>query len=138
MAAAVADYTFEAGAAPQKLPKDRDRLELTLVRTRDILAELGRWRGDRVLPIVVGFAAETHDVVARALAKRAAKRADLIVANDVSRADAGFEVPTNAATLVTAEGAEDLPLMSKEALAGRLLDRVEALLEARAAASALR
>jgi phosphopantothenoylcysteine decarboxylase/phosphopantothenate--cysteine ligase len=128
MAAAVADYTFQGGPASQKLPKDRDTLQLTLTRTRDILVELGRWRGDRELPVLVGFAAETHDVVARGLAKRAAKRVDLIVANDVSRPDAGFEVDQNAATFITEEGAEDVPRMSKAALAGRLLDRVEGLL----------
>jgi phosphopantothenoylcysteine decarboxylase/phosphopantothenate--cysteine ligase len=129
MAAAVADYTFAGGPAAQKLPKERETLELRLVRTRDILADLGRWRGERPLPVIVGFAAETHDVVARALAKRAAKRADLIVANDVSRSDAGFNVDTNAATLVTEDGAEDVPLTTKAKLAARLLDRVEALLE---------
>lgn len=131
MSAAVADYTFAGGAAPQKLPKERDTLDLTLVRTRDILADLGRWRGDRALPVLVGFAAETTDVVARAQAKRAAKRADLIVANDVSRADAGFDVETNAATFVAADGVEDVSLMAKSALASRLLDRIQALLEAR-------
>ncbi len=131
MSAAVADYTFAGGAASQKLPKERDTLELSLVRTRDILADLGRWRGHRAHPIIVGFAAETTDVVARAQAKRAAKGADLIVANDVSRADAGFDVDTNAATFVTADGTEEVPLMTKAALASRLLDRVRLLLDAR-------
>ncbi len=131
MAAAVADYTIEGGPSAQKMPKDADTLQLKLVRTRDILADLGRWRADRPLPVIVGFAAETHDVVARALAKRAAKRADIIVANDVSRHDAGFEVETNAATLLSEDGAEDLPLMSKDALAQRLLDHVGQLLAKR-------
>jgi phosphopantothenoylcysteine decarboxylase/phosphopantothenate--cysteine ligase len=131
MAAAVADYTFDNGPARQKLPKDRDTLQLTLVRTRDILADLSRWRGERDLPVLVGFAAETHDVVARGQAKRAAKRVDLIVANDVSRQDAGFEVDSNAATLLTADGAENLPLMSKQAMAARLMDRIGAMLERR-------
>lgn len=131
MCAAVADYTFAGGPAAQKLPKDRDSLQLTLVRTRDILADLGRWRGDRPLPVLVGFAAETHDVVARALAKRVAKRVDVIVANDVSRSDGGFEVDTNTATFIAEDGAEDVPLMSKSGLAGRLLDRVQDLIEAR-------
>jgi phosphopantothenoylcysteine decarboxylase/phosphopantothenate--cysteine ligase len=131
MAAAVADYTFAGGPAGQKVPKERDTLQLTLTRTKDILAELGRWRGERALPILVGFAAETHDVVARALAKRAAKRVDIIVANDVSRSDAGFEVEDNAATFISDEGVDSLPLMSKSALAGRLLDRITTLLEQR-------
>jgi phosphopantothenoylcysteine decarboxylase/phosphopantothenate--cysteine ligase len=131
MAAAVADYTVPGGPAPDKLPKDRDTLELTLVRTPDILADLGRWRGSRPLPLLVGFAAETRDVVARAQAKRVAKGADLMVANDVSQADRGFEVDANAATFITADAVEDVPLMNKGALAARLLDRVQTLLEAR-------
>jgi phosphopantothenoylcysteine decarboxylase/phosphopantothenate--cysteine ligase len=136
MAAAVADYTFAGGAASQKTPKDRDTLQLTLVRTKDILADLGRWRGRRPLPVLVGFAAETHDVIARARAKRSAKGADLMVANDVLRADAGFEVETNAATFVTESDAEDVPLMSKDALAARILDRIQQILETRRAVPA--
>ncbi len=129
MAAAVADYTFKSGPAGQKLPKEKDTLHLTLVRTPDVLADLGRWRGDRSRPLIVGFAAETHDVVARGLAKRVAKGADFIVANDVSRRDAGFEVDENAATLISADGAEDWPLMTKRALASRLWDRLQVALE---------
>jgi phosphopantothenoylcysteine decarboxylase/phosphopantothenate--cysteine ligase len=130
MAAAVADYTAVSGPASQKIAKTADALTLTLTKTRDILADLGRTRGATVRPLLVGFAAETHDVVAKARAKLAAKQVDLIVANDVSRSDAGFEVDTNAATLVSAEGAEELPLQSKRALAGRILDRVSTLLAA--------
>lgn len=131
MAAAVADYTPAGGAAGQKIAKQEGDLGLRLVRTRDILADLGAWRGDRPAPVLVGFAAETEDVVAKARAKLARKRVDLIVANDVSRADAGFEVETNAATLVTAGGDEDVPLQAKSTLAARILDRVQALLEVR-------
>ena len=136
MAAAVADYTVSGGARREKLAKDQETLTLTLTRTTDILAELGLWRGDRTRPVLVGFAAETHDVVTRAKTKREAKRVDFIVANDVSRADAGFEVDTNAATLVDAAGTIDLPLQPKRELARVILDRVEALLSARAAATA--
>lgn len=128
MAAAVADYTVEGGPSPQKRPKDADRLELRLVRTRDILADLGRWRAGRQRPVLVGFAAETSDVIEKARAKLEAKGADLIVANDVSRRDAGFEVEANAAWIVSADRVEELPLMAKRELAARILDRVAGLL----------
>jgi phosphopantothenoylcysteine decarboxylase/phosphopantothenate--cysteine ligase len=131
MAAAVADYTAVSGPASHKIAKtSSDTLTLTLTKTRDILADLSRMRGSAVRPLLVGFAAETHDVIARARAKLQTKQVDLIVANDVSRADAGFEVDANAATLVSADGLEELPLQSKRALAGRILDRVSTLLAA--------
>ena len=79
-------------------------------------------------PLLVGFAAETDDVVARARAKRQRKGIDLIVANDVSRADAGFDVDTNAVTLVGPDREETLPLQSKSASRHAILDRVEQLL----------
>ena len=131
MAAAVADYTVSGGASPRKLAKDPETLTLTLTRTTDILAELGRWRGDRPRPVLVGFAAETHDVVAHAKTKLETKGVDLIVANDVSRMDAGFEVETNAATLVDATGTTDLPLQPKRELARVILERVDALMRLR-------
>jgi len=132
MAAAVADYTPASGPAPQKIAKSAasDSLTLTLAKTRDILADLGRARSGATRPLLVGFAAETDNVIAKARAKLSAKQVDLIVANDVSRSDAGFEVDDNAATLVSADGLEELPLQSKRALAGRILDRVSALLQA--------
>ena len=130
MAAAVADYT-PATAEPLKIEKQEGPLTLTLVRTRDILADLGRLPSRASgRPLLVGFAAETHDVVSRAQAKLARKGADLIVANDVSRADAGFDVETNAVTLVSADGVDEVPLQSKAAVAARLLDRVEPRLAA--------
>ena len=128
MAAAVADYAPAGGAQHHKVEKSDADLVLRLVRTRDVLADLGVWRDGRALPVLVGFAAETQDVTARARAKLEAKRVDLIVANDVSRADAGFEADTNAATLVDPSGEETLPLQLKSQLAGRILDRVEGLL----------
>jgi phosphopantothenoylcysteine decarboxylase/phosphopantothenate--cysteine ligase len=131
MAAAVADYTPAGGARPDKMPKAEGDLQMTLVRTPDILADLGRWRGERPRPVLIGFAAETHDVVARARAKRQAKGADLIVANDVSRPDAGFEVETNAATLVGDGFEDDVPLQRKTELAARLVDRIEWFLASR-------
>jgi len=128
MAAAVADYT-PAVTATGKMAKTPGPLTLTLERTRDILADLGglpsRAHG---VPVLVGFAAETGDPVASGRAKRAAKRVDLIVANDVSRPGAGFDVETNVVTLIGADGEEALPLQAKSAVAATLLDRVEALL----------
>jgi phosphopantothenoylcysteine decarboxylase/phosphopantothenate--cysteine ligase len=131
MAAAVADYRPVERAA-QKVAKDGETLTLVLERTPDILAELGQRRlasGDG--PVLVGFAAETDQVVARAIAKREKKHADLIVANDVSRSDAGFDVDTNAVTIVGPDGAETLPLQSKSRVAAEILNRVEKLLTVR-------
>ena len=129
MAAAVADYTLGGSSRREKLSKGPDLLTLTLTRTADILAELGQWRGDRTRPVLVGFAAETQDVVARAQRKLESKRVDVIVANDVSRTDAGFGVDTNAATLVEATGTTDLPLQLKRELARVILDLVAARLD---------
>jgi phosphopantothenoylcysteine decarboxylase/phosphopantothenate--cysteine ligase len=133
MAAAVADYTPSAGAEAQKIAKGEGGMTLTLVRTQDILAELGRTRGGAARPVLVGFAAETSDVIAKAQAKLARKDVDLIVANDVSRRDAGFDVETNAGAFVSRDGVEDVPLQSKREMAGRILDRVQTLLQASAA-----
>jgi phosphopantothenoylcysteine decarboxylase/phosphopantothenate--cysteine ligase len=130
MAAAVADYT-PAERALRKVQKSGDTLTLVLNRTPDILGDLGRRRlktGHG--PVLVGFAAETDDLVARASAKREQKHADLIVANDVSRSDAGFDVDTNAVTIVGDGGAETLPTQSKALVAAEILDRVERLLQA--------
>jgi phosphopantothenoylcysteine decarboxylase/phosphopantothenate--cysteine ligase len=128
MAAAVADYT-PAERAPRKVQKGGESLTLVLKRTPDILGDLGvRRRTMGHGPVLVGFAAETDDLVARATAKRERKDADLIVANDVSRSDAGFDVDTNAVTIVGGGGAETLPLQSKARVAAEVLDRVERLL----------
>jgi phosphopantothenoylcysteine decarboxylase/phosphopantothenate--cysteine ligase len=130
MSAAVADYS-PAEPATKKMKKGDGPVTITLNRTRDILGELGKLPSRKQgLPILVGFAAETHDVVAYAQGKLREKAADLIVANDVSRTDAGFDVDTNAVTLVTASTAEDVPLQSKAAVAARILDRVEQFLTA--------
>jgi phosphopantothenoylcysteine decarboxylase/phosphopantothenate--cysteine ligase len=137
MAAAVADYAAAGGPAAHKIEKG-DGLTLSLERTPDILAELGARRGDAPTPVLVGFAAETGDPTARAARKLAAKQVDLIVANDVSEEGAGFDVPTNRVTLVSAQGAEPLPLMSKTDVAAAVLDRVEALLAGRPAPAASR
>jgi phosphopantothenoylcysteine decarboxylase / phosphopantothenate---cysteine ligase len=128
MAAAVADY-MPAAVSAHKISKSEGEMSLTLSRTPDILADVGRLRGTKTRPVLVGFAAESEDLVARAQAKRAKKRADLIVANDGLAPGAGFDVETNAVTIVGADGAERVPLQSKAAVAGVILDRVEALLQ---------
>ncbi|MGE0812127.1 MAG: bifunctional phosphopantothenoylcysteine decarboxylase/phosphopantothenate--cysteine ligase CoaBC [Vicinamibacterales bacterium] len=128
MAAAVADYTPEQVAA-QKVAKADGGWTVSLTRTADILATLGALpsrAGGR--PVLVGFAAETHDVLDHADAKRRRKGVDLIVANDVSQTGAGFEVETNIVTLLDDRGRESLPLLTKADVAARLLDRVEGLL----------
>jgi phosphopantothenoylcysteine decarboxylase/phosphopantothenate--cysteine ligase len=128
MAAAVADYA-PAERVDQKVPKGSETLTLTLARTPDILGDLGRQRVARGGgPLLVGFAAETQEVVAHAAAKREAKHADLIVANDVSRSDIGFDVDVNEVTIVGADGAELIPLQSKARVAAEILNRVERLL----------
>jgi phosphopantothenoylcysteine decarboxylase/phosphopantothenate--cysteine ligase len=130
MSAAVADYT-PAEPAQQKVKKAEGPVTITLNRTKDILGELGKLPSrTQGLPVLVGFAAETTDVVAYAQAKLQQKGADLIVANDVSRSDAGFDVETNAVTLVSKGGAEDVPLQAKSAVAAKILDRVEQFLVA--------
>jgi phosphopantothenoylcysteine decarboxylase / phosphopantothenate---cysteine ligase len=130
MAAAVADYTPERGAAGEKIAKADGPLTLTLVRTPDILAQLGQARRGAATPILVGFAAETGDPRPRARQKLAAKQVDLIVANDVSREGAGFDAETNAATFIAADGEVEQPLQLKTELASKILDRVEQMLSA--------
>jgi phosphopantothenoylcysteine decarboxylase/phosphopantothenate--cysteine ligase len=128
MAAAVADYA-PAERAGQKVPKDGETLTLILKKTPDILGDLGQRRlASGTGPLLVGFAAETENVVARATAKRERKHADLIVANDVSRPDSGFDVDVNEVTIVGADGVDALPLQSKARVAAHILDRVEKLL----------
>src|SRR6267154_1014066 len=113
MAAAVADYA-PADPALQKISKDPESLTLVLHRTPDILGDLGSRRlAKGGGPVLVGFAAETEDVLRRAGAKREKKHIDLIVANDVSRGDAGFDVDVNEVTIIGPEGADHLPLQSK-------------------------
>lgn len=128
MAAAVADYTPETVAA-QKVAKKDGGWTVPLTRTVDILAALGQLpsRADR-RPVLIGFAAETHDVLDHAEAKRARKGVDLIVANDVAQPGAGFELETNVVTFLDAQGRETLPLMTKADVAVRLIDRLERLL----------
>ena len=122
MAAAVADFRPKA-VADEKLKKGAGVPEVILEPTPDILAELGKAKDAG--QVLVGFAAETERVREHAAAKLAAKHVDLMVANDVSAADAGFEVDTNRALLLHSSGTtEELPLLTKPELADVILDRV--------------
>jgi phosphopantothenoylcysteine decarboxylase/phosphopantothenate--cysteine ligase len=127
MSAAVADYTVLA-RADAKIDKTDAPLQLSLVRTPDILAELGAARRGQDKPVLIGFAAESGDPVARGREKLRRKGADMIVANDISRDDAGFDSELNAATLITAQGEEQFPLGPKTNLAARILDRAAEML----------
>ena len=129
MAAAVADFRPK-GVADVKLHKSDGIPELILEPTPDILAELGRRR--RPGQVLVGFAAETHDVTDRAAAKLAAKGVDLMVANDVSAPGVGFDHDTNAVTVLGADGGvTEVGLRGKDAVADVVLDTVVALLGSR-------
>ena len=120
------DYTT---IVMEDLP-DGEGMQHDLVRNPDILAEISAEPGARV---IVGFAAESHDLVAAARRKLERKGCDLLVANDISRTDAGFESDANAVTLVSPGGeVEELPLLSKSEVAERLLDRIEKLRRERA------
>jgi phosphopantothenoylcysteine decarboxylase/phosphopantothenate--cysteine ligase len=123
-AAAVSDYRPAAPNA-SKIKKTDGALTLDLVRTPDILQGLGQAKGARVL---VGFAAETEDLVANARKKLEAKNLDLVVANDVTAEGAGFGAGTNAVVLLRRDGGRvDVPVASKREVAERILDEVRAL-----------
>jgi phosphopantothenoylcysteine decarboxylase/phosphopantothenate--cysteine ligase len=130
MAAAVADYTPESGTAAHKIAKEDGAISMRLVRTPDILAELGKARRGAAAPVLVGFAAETGDPRPRARQKLASKQIDLIVANDVSREGAGFDADTNAGFLLSADREVELPMQLKSEMAATILDRVEEMLAA--------
>lgn len=120
LAAAVADYTPSA-PSDHKLKKAVDPIDsIPLIQTQDILAELSSNKEDR---IVIGFAAETNDVMDYAVAKLKRKGCDAIVANDVSRSDAGFGSSNNRAWWVTSSTVDDLGLLEKGALAEKILSR---------------
>ncbi|MGD0320494.1 MAG: bifunctional phosphopantothenoylcysteine decarboxylase/phosphopantothenate--cysteine ligase CoaBC [Acidimicrobiales bacterium] len=122
MAAAVADFRPKAPSG-RKLSRSEGLPEIVLEPTPDILTELGRRR--REGQVLVGFAAETHEVAQRAAAKLAAKGADVIVANDVSTPGAGFDHDTNAVTILAADGSsKETALVSKREVADAVLDTV--------------
>ena len=126
MAAAVADWR-PAAVASQKIKKDGRALTLTLEPTEDILLRVASIKGHR---IVAGFAAETQDVEAEAFRKLKRKNLDLMIANDVSRGDAGFEVDTNLVVMIDREGRmERLPLLQKTDVARLIVERVARLVE---------
>ena len=121
-AAAVADYRVRQ-VAEEKIKKHDDELVLVLDRNPDILQELGQKKQPG--QILVGFAAETQNLLDYAKAKLEKKNLDMIVANDVSRPDAGFNVDTNAVKLLYRDGTlQELPCMNKRRLADELLDRI--------------
>ena len=132
-AAAVADYT-PVCVADHKLKKGRERIDVIELReTVDILAELcqNKARDDGTQRIVVGFAAETNDLLENARAKLVRKGCDLLVANDVSRPDSGFGSDTNRVWFVSESDCEELPTLGKDEVARRLMQRVACLANAR-------
>ena len=132
-AAAVADYT-PVRVADHKLKKGRERIDVIELReTTDILAELCacKERTDGTRRVVVGFAAETDDLLVNARDKLTRKGCDLLVANDVSRSDSGFGSDTNRVWFVSEDGCEELPTLDKNEVARRLMQRVADLVQTR-------
>ena len=121
--AAVADYTPAEYSGDKVKKKDGD-MSIPLTRTRDILQYLGDHR--RPGQFICGFSMETRDMLENSRAKLEKKHVDMICANNLKVAGAGFGVDTNVITLITDDGAEELPLMSKEAAASRILDAAKA------------
>jgi len=128
-AGAVLDYRPRETAL-HKIKKTEESQTLELVRNPDILGELGSMKRDTRC-LLVGFAAETQDLIVNAAEKLRRKNLDLIIANDVSRQDAGFEADTNAVKVLYRGGrVEDLPLSTKNDIADLLLDRIKQVWEA--------
>jgi phosphopantothenoylcysteine decarboxylase / phosphopantothenate---cysteine ligase len=125
-AAAVVDYR-PAQVANQKIKKTDSQITLSLQRTQDILSQVSANRSDGVL--VIGFAAETENVLNNAREKLRSKNLDVIVANDVSRNDSGFDTATNAISIIRQdqETVEEFPLMSKLEAAHHILDTIVSL-----------
>ena len=124
-AAAPADYRAKEIASQKIKKQGGEPMTFTLVENPDVAATLGKAK--RSGQVFVGFAAETNDVLAHARDKLARKNLDMIVANDVTRPGAGFDVDTNIVTLITKDRQEALPMMSKAEVAQRILDRALAL-----------
>ncbi|HJS23245.1 MAG TPA: bifunctional phosphopantothenoylcysteine decarboxylase/phosphopantothenate--cysteine ligase CoaBC [Pyrinomonadaceae bacterium] len=124
-AAAIADYR-PAQRAEQKIKKSEESITLTLERTPDVLSQVAASRANGML--VVGFAAETENVVENAREKLRSKKLDAIIANDITRADSGFDTATNAITIITNKNEPVvLPVMSKIEAADRILDVIRSL-----------
>jgi len=124
MCAAVADYT-PTEVATEKLKKSDADLQIPLKRTRDIAAELGRTKGQKIL---VGFAMETQNEAANATQKLTKKNFDFIVLNSLREAGAGFRGDTNRVTLIDSTSQEELPLLTKREVAERIAQKIEQLL----------
>jgi len=122
MAAAVADYK-PVQISTRKIKKNSDNLVLKLERTEDILAELGKRKHEN--QILVGFAAESENLLKNAKEKLRKKNLDWIIANDISQTDAGFQSDYNRVTIIANDGTcIELPLMTKRELAIKILDTV--------------
>lgn len=130
MAAAVADFRVKH-VSEHKLKKQDGIPQIELEAAPDVLGTVAKQREElHQLKVVVGFAAESRDLVANAVSKLASKKLDFIAANDISATDAGFAVETNRITLLHADGRhENLPLMGKDEVAEAIVERVAALLE---------
>lgn len=120
-AAAVADYRPRV-TADEKLKKKDEELSVELERTEDILAWLGAHR--RAGQILCGFSMETEHLLENSRVKLEKKKIDMIVANNLKQEGAGFGTDTNVVTLITKEKTEEFPMLSKEEVADRLLDRI--------------
>ena len=121
MSSAVSDFT-PSKTSPQKIKKTSEHLDISLDRTKDILSAVAKNKEDR---IIVGFAAETENVEQFAREKLRQKNMDMIVANNVTEKNSGFEADTNKVVIINRDGtAEDFPLMRKSDLADVILDRI--------------
>ena len=128
MAAAVGDYR-PLKAAPQKVKKLQSEEKVTLVKNPDILGHLGNSRGTSERPILVGFAAETENLIANAREKLIQKNLDFIVANDLTQTGSGFGWDTNQVKIIDRRGnVTELPSLTKEEVAERVLDCIQGLL----------
>lgn len=123
-AAAIADYR-PSQRADKKIKKSNQSITLTLERTPDVLSQVAASRANGML--VIGFAAETENLVGNAKEKLRSKKLDAIVANDVSREDSGFDTATNAITIITNTESVELPVLSKREAADRILDVIVTL-----------
>ncbi|MDP3185745.1 MAG: phosphopantothenoylcysteine decarboxylase, partial [Anaerolineales bacterium] len=130
MAAAVADFRPKK-VAEDKLKKRDGIPQVELEAAPDVLETVsGLGSGEKRPRVVVGFAAESRDLLENAAAKLSSKKLDMIVANDISASDSGFAVDTNRVTLLFADAREEsLPLMSKAEVAEAIIERVAAMLE---------
>ena len=127
MAAAVGDYR-PLQAAPQKMKKSQSEVKVTLVKNPDILGHLGKSRGTSGRPILVGFAAETENLIKNAMDKLVQKNLDFIVANDLTQTGSGFGCDTNQVKIIDRRGnITELPSLTKEEVAERVFDRIQGL-----------